>query len=161
VQSALQGLTSIDSGHASVIAAPGGSGWEVRFTSTLADTFESAITGNGSGLTGGTSPAVAVATVNAGGDAGLTAEVTDPAGRVSRTYSDALGRTVRTIEDFTDGVVTDSSNATTGYTYNGAGMTSLTAYLTGGGGQTTQYVFGVSQSSGSEIDSNDIVGVTE
>jgi len=60
-----------------------------------------------------------------------------------------------------DDVVTDSSNATAGYTYNGVGMTSLTAYLTGGGVQETMYNYGVHQSSGSAIDSNDIVGATD
>jgi RHS repeat-associated protein len=39
-------------------------------------------------------------------------------------------------------------------------MTSLTAKLTGGGGQTTEWVYGVTQSGGSGLDSNDVVGKT-
>jgi len=160
VQSTLAALTSIGSGNVAVIAAPGG-GWEVRFTGTLANTYQVALTADGSGLTGGTSPSMSVATISYGGDAGNAAQVTDPAGRVTRTYTDALGRTVRTVQDFTDGVVTNSSNATTGYTYNSAGMTSLTAYLTNGGVQTTGYVYGVTTGTGSGINSNDIVSATE
>lgn len=67
---------------------------------------------------------------------------------------------MRSIENFVDGVVSDGDDKTVVYTYNGAGMTSLTAFSTGGGGQTTQYVYGVSQGSGSKLDSNDIVGIT-
>ena len=137
VQTALAGLTSVGSGNVAVSVAPSGSGWEVRFTGTLADTYQAALTASGAGLTGGTSPAVAVATVNAGGDAGPAAEATDPAGRESGAYADTLGRTVRTVQNFVDGVVSNADDKTMGYTYNGAGMTSLTAYLTGGGGQTT------------------------
>ena len=47
-----------------VCTAPSGSGWEVWFTGTLANTYQAAITGNGGGLTGGTSPAVSVSTVS-------------------------------------------------------------------------------------------------
>ena len=119
-----------------------------------------ALTADGSNLTGGTSPDVAVATISYGGDAGNAAAVTDPTGHVAVTYSDAMGRTLRTVQDFTDGVVTNSSNATTGYAYNSVGMTSLTAYLTSGGVQTTGYVYGVTTSD-SGIDSNDIVSATE
>ena len=89
---------------------------------------------------------VAVSTISAGGDTGAVAAVTDPAGRVSRTYFDALGRTTRTVENFVDGVVSDSDDKTTSYAYNPAGMTSLTAHLTGGGVQTTEWVYGVTQS---------------
>jgi RHS repeat-associated protein len=119
------------------------------------------MTANGSGLTGGTSPTATVLTLSLGGDAGNVVDVTDPKGLVNRTYSDPLGRAVQTIEDFTDGTVTASSNKTTDYAYNGAGMTSLTAEQTGGTGQTTQWNYGVTQTSGSGISSNDIVGSTE
>jgi len=67
---------------------------------------------------------------------------------------------VRTIENFADGVVSDADDKTVGYTFNGAGMTSLTAYLTGGGGQTTQYLYGVTLAGGSAVESNDAVGAT-
>src|SRR5207249_1750818 len=117
-----------------------------------AGAYQAKMTASGSGLTGGTSPGVSIATVSQGGDTGQAAEVTDPRGLVSRTYFDALGRPTQTVEDFTDGAVTDTSNETTLYAYNGAGRTSLTAVLTGGGVQTTQWVFGVTQSGGSGID---------
>jgi hypothetical protein len=68
----------------------------VRFAGTLAGSYANALTGNGSGLTGGTSPAVAVNETSVGGDAGEVQQVTDPRGLVSKT-DDALGRTLRTI----------------------------------------------------------------
>jgi YD repeat-containing protein len=159
VQSALTGLSSVGSGNAVVTAAAGG-GWQVRFAGTLAGAWQAKITASGAGLTGGTSPDVAVSTVSAGGDAGAVAAVTDPKALVSRTYRDALGRTTQTVEDFTDGAVTDSSNKTTNYAYNSVGMTSLTAVLSGGGVQTTAWVFGVTQS-GSGLTSNDVVSATQ
>jgi RHS repeat-associated protein len=159
VQAALTGLTSVGSGNAVVTDAPGG-GWEVRFAGALAGKWQANLTATSS-LTGGTSPGVSIGTVSAGGDAGHAFAATDPKGLVTRTYSDALGRGTQTVEDFTDGEITDTSNKTTGYTYNATGMTSLTAYLTGGGGQTTAYVYGVTTASGSAIVSNDIVGATE
>jgi len=161
VQAALQALSSIGSGNVAVTAAPSGTGWEVRFTGAMANSYEGAIIGNGASLTGGTSQVVAVATVSAGGDAGYASIVTDPLGEVSRTYTDAEGRTVRTVQDFTNGVVTGTSNATTGYTYNQVGVTSVTAYQSGGGVQVTAYAYGVTTGTGSAINSNDIVGITE
>jgi YD repeat-containing protein len=161
IQTALAGLTSIGSGNVAVSAAPGGAGWEVWFKGSLAAAYQVAIVGNGASLTGGTSPAVAVATVSNGGDAGRAAEMTDPAGHVSRTYTDAEGRTVRTIQDFVDGVVSDTDDKTVGYTYNGAGMTSLTAYLTGGGLEMTAYNYGVTVAGGNTIESNDISAQTQ
>ncbi|VTR93557.1 rhs repeat-associated core domain-containing protein : YD repeat protein OS=Isosphaera pallida (strain ATCC 43644 / DSM 9630 / IS1B) GN=Isop_2419 PE=4 SV=1: VCBS: RHS_repeat [Gemmata massiliana] len=160
VQAALAGLASIGSGNVQVSAAAGG-GWEVRFIGTKAGTYQAAITSNGAGLTGGTSPAASTSTINAGGDAGHAAEVTDSAGHVSRTYADALGRTTRSVTNFVDGVVSDADDKSTGYAYNGAGMTSLIAYLTGGGVQTTGYVYGVTAATGSTIESNDIARLTQ
>ncbi len=89
---------------------------------------------------------------------GRAASVTDPAGRVRKTEYDALGRATKTVENYVDGVVSDVDDKTTTYTYNGAGLTSVTAQLTGGGGQTTEYVYGVTVAGGSAIESNDIVG---
>jgi YD repeat-containing protein len=94
-------------------------------------------------------------------DAGYLYETTDPRGIVTRNAYDSLGRTTKTIEDYVDGAVSDDDDKTTEYTYNSAGMTSLTADLTGGGGETTAYVYGVTTGSSSVIDSNDIVGATE
>lgn len=158
VQSALAGLSSVGTGNVVVTAAAGG-GWEVRFAGSLGGHWQAKLTASGSGLTGGTSPAVAVSTVSLGGDAGNVVDVTDPRGLVARTYSDPLGRVVQTVQDFTDGAVTDASNKTTDYAYNAAGLTSLTAELTGGGGQTTAWVYGVTTTA-SGVASNDVVGAT-
>src|SRR5262249_15449261 len=91
VQTALTGLSTVGTGNAVVTAAAGG-GWQVRFTGTLAASFQPALTASGLGLTGGTSPSVSIGVLSAGGDAGWVAKVTDPRGLVRRTYSDALGR---------------------------------------------------------------------
>lgn len=88
--------------------------------------------------------------------AGLVYETTDPKSIVARTLYDDLGRTTKTIEHYVDGTVGDDNDKTTEYAYGPAGMTSLTAKLTGGGGQTTEWVYGVS----SGVYSNDIVGET-
>lgn len=92
--------------------------------------------------------------------AGRVYEATDPRGIVSRTTYDALGRTTNTVENYTDGTPSDGDDKTTEYAYGPAGMTTLTAKLTGGGGQTTQWAYGVTAGSGSAITSNDVVGAT-
>ncbi|MFO0935124.1 MAG: RHS repeat-associated core domain-containing protein [Gemmataceae bacterium] len=92
--------------------------------------------------------------------AGRQWKVADPKGIESRTNYDALGRTTKSIENYVDGVVGDDNDKTTEYTYNAAGMTTLTAKLTGGGGQTTEWVYGVTTVIGSSINSNDIIGET-
>ncbi|VTU01332.1 rhs repeat-associated core domain-containing protein : YD repeat protein OS=Isosphaera pallida (strain ATCC 43644 / DSM 9630 / IS1B) GN=Isop_2419 PE=4 SV=1 [Gemmataceae bacterium] len=159
VQARLVALSSVGAGGVVVTAAPGG-GWQVRFAGAKAGQWQAKLTASGTGLTGGTSPAVAVATVSAGGDAGGAFAVTDPKAIVSRTYADALGRATQTVEAFTNGAITDTSNKTVNYAYNSAGMTSLSAALTGGGVQTTQWVYGVTQAGGSGVDSNDVVAAT-
>ncbi|MGL4421870.1 MAG: hypothetical protein ACRCZF_14475, partial [Gemmataceae bacterium] len=93
--------------------------------------------------------------------AGRTYETTDPRGLVNRTFYDAQGRTTKTIENYIDGVVSNTDDKTTEYTYNSAGMTSLTARTTGGGGQTTAWVYGVSTANGSGVNNNDIVSKTQ
>lgn len=162
IQAALEALASIGTGNVSVVDSPDGDGgWDVRLTGALADAYQETLTVSAIGRPG-TVPAVVVVTVNAGGDAGRTAEVVDAAGRESRSYADLLGRAVRAIENFADGVVSDGDDKTVGYTHNGAGATSLTAYVTGGGGQTTGWLYyTVSQGSGSAIDSKDLVGTTQ
>ena len=67
----------------------------------------------------------------------------------------------KSIENFVDGAVSDGDDKTTAYTYNAAGMTSLSALLTGGGVQTTEWVFGITQAGGNKLDSNDVVGATK
>lgn len=90
--------------------------------------------------------------------AGRVWKVNDPRALESRTTYDLLGRILATVENYVNGTVSDTDDKTTEYTYSAAGMTSLTAKLTGGGGQTTEWVYGVTQSGGSSLDSNDIVG---
>jgi RHS repeat-associated protein len=160
VQTALAALSSVGSGNVVVSPAVNG-GWEVRFTGSLGGLFQTQMTANSSGLTGGTSPSVVVATISLGGDAGNVVDTTDPKGLVSRRYSDPLGRVVQSIQNFTDGIVTDNTNVTTDYAYNSVGQTSLTAEQANGTGQTTAWFYGVSPATGSNITSNDIVGVTQ
>ena len=109
----------------------------------------------------GTAPArsdTALVTGYAYDTAGRMQDVTDPKGLVSRTTYDALGRVTKTVANYVDGVVSDADDQTTEYAYNGAGMTALTARLTGGGVQTTQWVYGVTTAGGSGVESNDAVG---
>lgn len=91
--------------------------------------------------------------------AGRAYKSIDPKGLENRTYFDALGRTVKSIANYVDGTVSDTDDKTTEYAFGPAGMISLTAKLTGGAGQTTEWVFGVSTGSG--LVSNDIVGKTK
>ncbi len=92
--------------------------------------------------------------------AGRLKDVTDPRGLTSRTEYDLMGRTAKSIQNYVDGVVSDADDKTTVYGYGPAGMNSLTSLVTGGGGQTTESVYGVSPATGSTITSNDIVGAT-
>ncbi len=92
--------------------------------------------------------------------AGRAWKATDPRGLEGRTEYDLLGRTTKTVENYVDGVPSDADDKTTEYGYGPAGMTSLTARITGGGGQTTAWVYGVTTAGGSAIASNDIVGAT-
>ena len=94
--------------------------------------------------------------------AGLAASVTDPMGLVTMTYYDALGRTTKTIQDYTNGTPTNETNKTTEYTYDGDGnQLTVQADEPGGAFQRTQYVYGVSTSTGSTISSNDILAAVE
>lgn len=59
VQTAVQALSSVGAGNATVTGSNGGP-WVITFTGTLANAAQSVITANGASLTGGTSPSVAV-----------------------------------------------------------------------------------------------------
>jgi hypothetical protein len=50
-----------------------------------------------------------------------------------------------------DGAVADGDDKTTAFAYNAAGMTSLSTLLTGCGGSTTEWVFGITQSGGNQM----------
>lgn len=65
VQSALVALASIGSGNVAVTGSAGGP-YTIEFTSSLGLASQSLITANGSGLTGGSSPGVTIARVQAG-----------------------------------------------------------------------------------------------
>jgi RHS repeat-associated protein len=91
-------------------------------------------------------------------DAGRAFRVTDPRGLEGRTYYDLLGRSTKAVENYVDGTVSDTDDKTTEYSYFGPGLLrTLTGDLTGGGSQTTQYVYGVSPADGSALTSNDLV----
>jgi YD repeat-containing protein len=161
VQTALQGLSTVGSGNALVTGAAGGP-WQVRFAGTLAGTVQSALTGSGSGLTGGTSPSVAVTVTSAGGDAGRQQQVTDPRGIVTKTDDDWLGRTVRTVEAFAAFNPGNNTDKTTEYTYDGAGhVLTVQADLTGGAYEQTKYLYGVTTAGGSGLNSNDALAGTQ
>src|SRR5207244_2107092 len=71
---------------------------------------------------------------------------------------DWLGRTLRTVEAFSAFNPSSSADKTTEYTYDGDGnILTLRADEPNGAGQTTQYVYGVSAATGSDITSNDIL----
>jgi RHS repeat-associated protein len=94
--------------------------------------------------------------------AGWLDETTDPRGIIAKNDYDNLGRTVATIADYTDGTPTDSTNQTTDFTYDGENhVTSMTAVLPDDAEQETQYIYGVSPTSGSNITSNDLVAATD
>src|SRR5262249_9795979 len=62
VDAALEALASVGSGNVVVTTAAGG-GWQVRFSGSLAGKYQAKLTASGAGLTGGSSPSVAVSTV--------------------------------------------------------------------------------------------------
>jgi RHS repeat-associated protein len=96
VQSALQNLSTVGVGNVQV-TGPAGGPWRAHFTGALAGTYVPNLTGDGSGLTGGTSPAVAVATqqetytVNA---LGQHKTLTDRNDNVHTFTFDVLGRQI-------------------------------------------------------------------
>jgi RHS repeat-associated protein len=154
VQSALQALTTIGAGNA-LVAGPAGGPWTVRFAGALAGSVQPALTGNGAKLTGGTPSSVAVVVNSLGGDAGRVQQVTDPRGIVAKTDYDALGRAVRKVEAFANFNPTPSTDRTTEFSYDGANhVRTQTARLPGGGAQTTEYVYGVTTTGGSMVNSN-------
>jgi hypothetical protein len=88
--------------------------------------------------------------------AGWVSDVTDPRGIDTNTSYDNLGQVTQTIEAYTNGVPTSSTNKTTNFTYDGDGhLLTLAAVEVGGGAETTQYVYGATMSSGSDVNSKD------
>ncbi len=90
------------------------------------------------------------------------ASTTDPRGIVTNDYYDSLGRVTMTIEDYTNGTPTNNTNKTTEYTYDGDGHTlTVKADLPSSAYEETEFVYGVTTSGGSAINSNDILAATE
>src|SRR5262249_21238560 len=86
--------------------------------------------------------------------AGWVQDVTDPRGIDTRTFYDALQRTAQTVQDYTDGTPTNNTNKTTNYTYDGDGnLLTLTAVEPGSAHEKTQYIYGVTTGSGSNVNS--------
>ena len=89
--------------------------------------------------------------------AGLAWKVTDPRGIEFRYYFDALVRVTKTIENYVDGTVSDTDDKTTESTYNAVGRTTVKVSLPSSGQQVTEWVYGVTTSGGSGLNSNDLV----
>jgi YD repeat-containing protein len=161
VQSALQALSTIGSGNV-LVASPTSSGWVVRFAGTLAGAVQSALTGNGSGLTGGTSPSVAITVTSLGGDAGRLQQTTDARGIITKIDADWSGRTLRTVQAFPTFNPSGSSDATTEYSYDGMDHTlTLQADLASGAYQQIKWIYGVTTAGGNGLNSNDIVSAVQ
>ena len=95
--------------------------------------------------------------------AGNQDTVTDPKGIVTQSDFDDMGRVVTKIDGYTDGIPTSDTNQTTAYTYDGLGdITSMTAVMPSGTpDQTTLYLYGVSISGGSKLNSADLLSEVE
>jgi RHS repeat-associated protein len=94
--------------------------------------------------------------------AGWVQDTIDPRGIDTRTLYDNLGRTVSSIVDFTTGMPTTMSDWTTNYSYDGDNhvLTVTAVQADGKPNQITQYVYGVSTATGSDVSSNDILAAT-
>jgi YD repeat-containing protein len=94
--------------------------------------------------------------------AGWLGSSTDPRGLVEQYSYDNLGRTTQTIADYTNGTPTNNSNVTTQYGYDGNdNLVTYTAVEPGGGSQQTKYVYGVTTTGGSAVNSNDILAAVQ
>jgi RHS repeat-associated protein len=151
VQAALGALSNVN-GYVSV-TGPAGGPWVVQFTGSVGEQQNiQQMTGDGSGLMGGTNPGVFTAPT----DTGRAQKTTDPRGLIARADYDLLGRTVQTIANVTTGVPSAEENITTQYAYDGDNhVVLLTAVQPNGGVQQTQYNYGYSSSG--VISSNDLL----
>ena len=104
--------------------------------------------------------------------AGWVDRINDPKGLVTAKAYDAMGRVTYQIEAYTPTTPPDSSSLPTvgassnriiAYAYDGLShIVTLTAEMPSGtNSQTTQYVYGVTTSSGSTIDSSDLLATVE
>jgi RHS repeat-associated protein len=91
--------------------------------------------------------------------AGWASLVTDPRGLKTQTTYDMLHRATQTVQAYTDGIPTNTSNRVTAFTYDGANhVLTQSAVLPNSVTQTTQYVYGVTTTGGSDLNSNDLLG---
>ena len=119
-------------------------------------------TNGGSAYTRPSSPPSAsdtvLVTITAYTPAGFVDTTTDPRGIVMKNYYDNLGRVTKTIQDYTDGNPTNNTNKTTEFTYDGNNHTlTIKADMPNNAHETTQYVFGVTVTGGSNVYSNDML----
>jgi RHS repeat-associated protein len=95
-------------------------------------------------------------------DAGWVETVTDPRGIAGKSFYDNLGQVTKTIEAYVDGVPSNSDDKTTEYSYDGSGhLLTLKALLAGGGYQKTEWVYGVTTGTGSDVNSNDLLSAVK
>jgi len=88
--------------------------------------------------------------------------ITDPRGIVLQKSYDNLGQLTQTIEAYTNGTPTTTTNKTTNYTYDGDGhRLTLQAVETGGASQTTKWIYGVTTTGGSDVNSNSILATVQ
>ncbi|MFL5244587.1 MAG: RHS repeat-associated core domain-containing protein [Gemmataceae bacterium] len=94
--------------------------------------------------------------------AGWVNSITDPRGIVEQKSYDNLGELTQTIEAYTNGSPTTTTNKTTNYTYDGDGhMLTLQAVETGGASETTKWIYGVTTTGGSDVNSNSILATVQ
>jgi RHS repeat-associated protein len=92
--------------------------------------------------------------------AGWVDTATDPRGIQTKYFYDNLGRVTKTIQDY--GNQPSNANKTTEFTYDGNNnRLTIQADMPGGAHQTTQFVFGVTVTGGSNVYSNDILAATQ
>jgi RHS repeat-associated protein len=87
---------------------------------------------------------------------------TDPRGIVHKDFYDNLARVIKSVDAYTGGNISSSSDKTTEMTYDGDNnLVTIQADQPGGGAEVTKYIYGVTTSGGSDINSNDIVAATQ
>jgi RHS repeat-associated protein len=91
--------------------------------------------------------------------AGWLATQTDPRGIVAASFYDNLGRVIETVANYVVGQPQSATqNQVVVYAYDGDNnRTSVQTYMPSGPAQTTAYVYGVTTSNGSGVNSNDIL----
>ena len=87
--------------------------------------------------------------------AGRVFQTIDPMNRAFQTTYDLLGRRIRTIENMVNGTPGAASDVTVDFTYNGQNQQlTIKALQSGGGYQTTAFVYGATTARGDMISDN-------